>query len=51
MTLEGGTLEFSAGPVGQGSGGVTVVAWVAAVAQVQSLAPKLPHATGTAKNK
>ena len=38
--------EFSCGAVGQGSGVVTALAWVAAVAQVQSLALEILHAVG-----
>ena len=34
-----------------GSGIVTAAAWVTAVAQVQSLARELPHATGEAKKR
>ena len=37
--------------MGQGSGIVTTEAWVAAVAQVQSLAQELPFATNAAKKK
>ena len=41
-------LEFPGGLVGQGSSIVTAVAWVAAVAQVQSLALEIPHTMGMA---
>ena len=37
--------------MGLGSGIVTSVAWVAAVAQVPSLVQKLPHDVGVAKRK
>ena len=37
--------------MGSGPGIVTVAPLVAAVAQVQSLAWELPHATGAAKKK
>ena len=44
-------MEFPGGSVGWGSGIVTAVAWVAAVAQVQSLAPERLHAVGVANKK
>ena len=42
---------FYCGEVGWGSSIVTAAAWVAAIAQIQSLAQKLPHATGAARKK
>ena len=38
-------------PSSWGLGGVTAVAWVAAVAEVRSLVWQLSHAMGTAKRK
>lgn len=43
--------EFSCGTAGQGSGTVTTVAWVAAVARVLPLGGELQHAKGEAKKK
>ena len=44
--LKYNTREFSRGSVGCGSSIVTAVAWVTAVAKVQSLARELLHAKG-----
>ena len=44
-------MEFPGGLVVKGSGLVTAKAQVIAVAQVQSLAWKLPHAAGMAKKR
>ena len=50
--VRGSAQESSCGTTGSGSGIVTAAAQVAAVAQVQSLAQELPHATGHGqKNK
>ena len=43
--------EFSCGAAGRGSGIVTAVACIAAVAQVWSLAQELPQAESVAKKK
>ena len=45
------TEEMDCGAAGEGSGVVTIVIQVAAVAQVQSQAQELPHASGAAKRK
>ena len=42
-------MEFHGGSAGEESGIVSAVAWVAAVAGVQSLAQELLHAVGVAK--
>ena len=44
-------MEFPGDSVSQGSSVATAVAWVAAMAQIQSLAPELPQAVGAAKKK
>lgn len=44
-----GDLEFPGGSVSSGSGVVTAVAGVSAVARVHFLAPQLPHVTGETK--
>ena len=44
-------MEFSCGVAGYGYSIVTAAAWIAAVAQVQSLAWELPHAAGVTKKK
>ena len=46
-----GRLGYPGGSENKGSGVVTVAAQVAVMMHVQSLAWKLPHATGTAKKK
>ena len=46
-----GRLGYPGGSENKGSGVVTVAAQVAVMMHVQSLARKLPHATGTAKKK
>ena len=42
--------EFSYGTVGQGSGIVTALTQVTAMARIQSLSWELPHASGAARN-
>ena len=44
-------MEFPCSAAGSGSHVVTAVAWVAAVAQAQSLAQELPPAAGTVGKK
>ena len=43
--------EFPGGAVDSGSGVVTAVVWITAVARVQSLTQELPHAVGIAKKR
>ena len=43
--------EFSYGTAGKGSGIITAVAWIAAVAWVWSWVQKFAYAVGTAKKK
>ena len=44
-------LEFPGGSAGEESSLVTVMAWVAAVAQIRSLALELLHVGGVAKKR
>ena len=48
LSLGVANIEF---PIAVGSGIVTAMTWVTAVAQVRSLAWELPHVVDVAKNK
>ena len=51
FVLQNAQEEFPSSTVGEGCGVVSTMAWVTAMAQVQSLTQELLHATGMAKKQ